>query len=145
MPEVEGWDPRDHSYCQSVSGCGSLLSFSWEPEQLGSAKDPTAWQPAPMGKLMFRLRLWQPPTGPGHGELSTHTQTMSSFSFLAPAQLSQRALISLYVQVLMFGWRTDTGEQPASRGGPKIETEHQGLGEQKREGEVAPGSTGTVN
>lgn len=24
-------------------------------KQLGSAKDPTAWQPAPMGKLMFRL------------------------------------------------------------------------------------------
>lgn len=65
---------------------------------------------------------------------------MSAFSFLAPAQLSQRALTSLYVQVLVFGWRTDTGEQPASRGGPKIEAEHQGLSEQKREGEVAPGA-----
>lgn len=64
---------------------------------------------------------------------------MSAF-FLAPAQLSKWALISLYVPVLMFGWRTDTEEQPASRGGPKIEAEHQGLSEQKSEGEVTPGA-----
>jgi len=42
--------------------------------------------------------------------------------------------------MFMFGWRTDTEEQPASRGGPKIEAEHQGLSEQKREGEVTPGT-----
>ena len=66
----------------------SQATFPWEPEQLGSAKDPTAWQPAPMGKFTIHLRLWQPPTGPGHSEHSTYTQTMSAF-FLAPAQLSK--------------------------------------------------------
>lgn len=32
---------------QAVSGCGSLPTFSWEPEELGSAKGPTTWDQLP--------------------------------------------------------------------------------------------------
>ena len=32
---------------QAVRGCGSLPTFSWEPEELGSAKGPTTWDQLP--------------------------------------------------------------------------------------------------
>lgn len=108
---------------------------SWAPWLPWQTHNPV---PTPLGRPMTHLRLWQLPTDLCCSGYSSHTPTLSALSLPLPSpteQMSLNKLLLLPPHVWAENcYQSVTYKQKQGQ----TQSEHQGLYEQRRDGEIAP-------